>query len=223
MGELNSPYWLQYDLRFHEDPPEGGDGGSGDSEEEEESEEEESEEEEEQNVDGLKSALAKERRERRKNERDLKRLRKLEEDRANANKSEIEKATDEAKKASERATALAAKLRTNAVDTAIIRAARGDLAFADSEDAIALIPRSDLVIEQDEDDPSDIEVDEASVKIALKALLRKKPHLKAGASDDGEVGGATGGKVGSRGTRDTGKFSEEKLKELYPQLRTNSS
>ena len=41
MGELNTPYWLQYDLRFHEDPPEGGDGGSDDSEEEEESEEEE--------------------------------------------------------------------------------------------------------------------------------------------------------------------------------------
>ena len=102
------------------------------------------------------------------------------------------------------------------------------LGFADTDDAISLVKRADIESEQDEDDPSDVEVDTPSVKAALEALLKKKPHLKASKKDEDEededeeekpATKRTGSRVGAREKRGKGKNSDEHLRELYPFLR----
>lgn len=218
----NVPYWLQFGLTFAEE----GDGATTPpAEGADEDPEDEADEEEEEAPDtaGLKSALRKERIARRTAERERNTLKKAQEERDNASKSETERATASATSATAQAVKLASSLKTNATNLEIIKAARGDLAFADIDDALALIDRNDLDVEQDEEDPSQVRVDSDSIKNALKALLKRKPHLKAAMADEGDEGTeghtATGGKVGSRGTRDTGKLAAERLKELYPQLR----
>ena len=86
---------------------------------------------------------------------------------------------------------LAAGFLTAELNTAIREEARSQK-FRDPSDALALISREDLDFEQDEDDPSKVEIDADSVKDALKALARKKPHLIASGTDDDGPTGSTG-------------------------------
>lgn len=150
---------------------------------EEESEESEDEEQEEsddkdkpENTDALKSALRKERNLRKKFEREQKALAKTLADMDTKEKSETDQAKESASKAESKAQRLAAALKTTAVDNAIIKAA-GKLKFRDIDDALKLVDRGEIDVEQDEEDPSVIELDEASVKSALDALAKAKPHL----------------------------------------------
>lgn len=148
---------------------------SDDENESEEGEEEEGKEKE-PDTTALKSALQKERRARKDFERKLKRLEQAQTDKENQEKSESDKAKENASKAESKAQKLAVKLRDSAIDNAIIKAA-GKLKFRDTDDALKLVDREDIDIEQDEDDPTKIELDEDSVKSALDKLAKAKPHL----------------------------------------------
>lgn len=236
---LTDPYWLLFEnVRFAEDPPADDEDENEDDEDEDDEDDDEEEDDDKakakkakaaEDTAGLRSALQKERNDRKKADRELKALRKFKEEEEAKNKSDTDKAKDAAEKATRKAEKLAEGYKTNSINLAVIKAANGKLAFADIDDALRLIDRESLEVEQDEDDPSDVTIDGDSVTKALKALLKKKPHLAAKASDDDDEDDeeeedkpsrrSTGSKVGSRGTRDKGKLSEEKLKELYPQLR----
>jgi hypothetical protein len=139
-------------------------------------------------------------------------LKSADEDRANADKSEVDRAKAAETKATERVAALATKLRDTALENAITKAANA-AKFRDPSDVMALISRSDIVIEQDEDNPADIEIDEKSVTRAVAALAAKKPHLVLADGDDGPSGGKFGG-----GRKEPKKTDEEALKAKYPSL-----
>jgi septal ring factor EnvC (AmiA/AmiB activator) len=160
----------------------------------------------------LKKALRAERRRAKQLERELKPLRE-----AKGQKDSEEQATlDDTQKrlqASENKTSkLAAKLLKNSLDTAIERAAR-DANFIDPGDAVAGVNREDIDYDQDEEDPSTIDLDEDSVVKAVKDLARKKKHfIKApgGGSPSGSRFGGGNGK-----SKDDGKG----VLENYPALR----
>lgn len=236
---IELPFWLRdsrLDLIFHEGEDDEGtedDDAEEDEEDEDEKDDESKDKKSEGDTSGLKSALEKERAERKKLEKEAKALRKFKEEQDAKGKSDAEKATDAATKASATAVKLAAKLQTNAVDTEIIKAAGrvqlpNGAKFADVDDALRLIDRGAIEVEQDEDDPSDVEINSDSVEKALKALAKKKPHLLVATKKDDDdqdeeedekpSKSSTGSKVGSRGTRDKGKIKEDELRARYPML-----
>ena len=145
-------------------------------EESEENEDEEKDKDKPENTDALKSALRKERNLRKKEERDRKALAKRLDELDSKEKSETDKAKEDASKAESKAQRLAVALKTTAVDNAIIKAA-GKLKFRDIDDALKLVDREAIDVEQDDDDPSNVDLDEESVKSALESLAKTKPHL----------------------------------------------
>jgi len=164
-------------IRGFESDDNDSDEGSEESEESEEEDEEEKEDKDKpENTDALKSALRKERNLRKKEERERKALAKRIEDFDNKEKSETDKAKEDASKAESKALRLAAALKTTAVDNAIIKSAQ-KLKFRDIDDALKLVDREAIDIDQDEEDPSNIDLDEESVKSALETLAKTKPHL----------------------------------------------
>lgn len=163
-------------------------------------------------VKGLKSALEKERLANAAKDNELKELRKLkkaQEARELAEKDEVEQARIKAERATEKAEKLAAGLLKRDLNSAITSVAR-ELKFIDPTDAISGVDMSTIVFEQDEDDPSNITIDEKTVKAAVKALLSRKPHFAKSGTDDGE---ATGSQFGGKQ-----KKPVTDLKSLYPSL-----
>lgn len=122
-----------------------------------------------------------------------------------------------------RVTRLANRVRESAVDNVIIRLAP-KLNFADPEDAVAMVNRKDIEVDQDDEDLTDVEIDEDSVRDALKKLAKRKPHLLAksktngtGDEEDDDPKRTTGSKFGGkRRTKDA--LSEEELRRTYPAL-----
>ena len=168
---------------------------------------------------GLKSALQKERRERRKLEKENRRLAAAQKSREDSEKDETTKAKDEASAAQTKAAKLATRLRDTKLDNSIIKLANG-MNFVDVDDALRLIDRDAVELDQDEDDPSDIEIDEKSVKVALEALLKAKPHLLKGEQQKPpppKSGSKTGG-----GEKSKEQLDEEALASKYPALRRSS-
>jgi len=165
-----------------------------------------------ENTDGLKSALQKERRERKRLEKEARELKKFKDEAEGKEKSDTDKAKEDASKAESKAQRLAAKLRDSALDNAIIKVA-GGLKFRDIDDALKLIDRDAIDIDQDDDDPSEISLDEDSVKAALEKLAKAKPHLIV-AEGQGEKSGSkfNGGKKPGKQT------DEEVLRNKYPAL-----
>lgn len=161
---------------------------------------------------GLKSALQKERASRKALDKELRALKSAQEERDNADKSEVERAKAAETKAAEKVAALATKLLDSSLDTAITKAATA-AKFRDASDALALIKRSDLSYEQDEDNPADIDIDEKSIERAVKALAAKKPHLILADGDEAPSGGKFNG-----GKKDQKPSDEEALKLKYPSL-----
>jgi hypothetical protein len=171
----------------------------------------------------LKGALKKERenartasKELKKAQRELKRLQAKQEEKDTAEKGETEAAKAAEKKAAEKVTRLATRLRDQAVESAVTKAAN-KIGFRDADDVMAVLARSnfkDLDIDQDEEDPADIEIDEKSVEKALKAIADKKPHWLIA---DGETD-ASGGRF-NRGKKPPVKTTEEQYKEKYSALR----
>ena len=169
-----------------------------------------------QNADALKSALRKERLERRRLEKENKALQKTKQEKEDKEKSETDKAKDDAAKAAQRAEKLAQRLKTTAVDNAIIKLG-GKLKFRDIDDALKLIDRDEIEVDQDEDDPSDVTIDESSVEEALKALAKKKPHLIVAEGQEDKSGSKFNGQ------RKTQKeIDDEELRSKYPALKRSS-
>jgi hypothetical protein len=186
----------------------------------EESESEESEEEEHEgedkdkpeNTDALKSALRKERNLRKKEERDRKALAKRLDELDSKEKSETDKAKEDASKAESKALRLAIALKTTAVDNAIIKAAQ-KLKFRDTDDALKLVDREAIDVEQDEEDPSNVDLDEESVKSALETLAKTKPHLILADGQEDKSGSKFAGSRKSQKDMD-----EDALIEKFPAL-----
>lgn len=161
---------------------------------------------------GLKSALKKERAEAKRLARELKALKRAEEDRQLAEQSELEQLKVKAERYEEKVTRLAEGLRTRELNSAITRAAE-NLGFIDTDDALNGVDISEIPVEQDEDDPSDITIDTKAVERAVKALAAKKPHFLKKGTNDGED---TGSKFG--GSRKKRVNPEDALREKYPAL-----
>jgi hypothetical protein len=161
---------------------------------------------------GLKSALQKERADRRKLEKDLKALQRAQKAQEDAEKSDLDKASEALKLRETQVTALASTLRESSLEAALSRAAVG-LKFRDTDDVIRLVDRSAIDIDQDEDNPADITIDEKSVQIAVQALAKKKPHLLIA---DGQQDPSGSPRGGSKKT--SAELTEEDLKKKYPAL-----
>ena len=174
---------------------------------------------EDQDAGGLKSALQKERRARKAAERERNKLAREKKEREEAEASDADKVKARADSAEARAAALATKLREKALENQIQKHA-GEYNFVDMDDVLGAIKAEDIDIEQDEDDPSDIEVDEASVKAALKSLAERKPHW-VGKTQEGTP------KSGSKNAGNNGKKTKEpdrneELRKQYPALRRSA-
>lgn len=224
-SEINNPSWYNLIFTGREGDAEGTDGGSGDgggagsddggdagSDEGTDDGDKAGDSSDKEDNSGLKSALQKERAARKNLEREMRKLQSAEEDRANADKSEVERAKAAETKAAEKVAALATKLRDTALENAITKAANA-AKFRDPSDAMALISRSDITVDQDEDNPADIEIDEKSVERAVKALAAKKPHLVLADGDEAPSGGKFAG-----GRKDQNKTDDEALRAKYPSI-----
>lgn len=188
--------------------------GSSDSEEENDDESEDDSEA------GLKSALRAERlaartanKELKEAQRKLKQADKREADRLLAEKSEIEQAQARELESKTKIEKLSAGLLQRTLKSAIVEAAT-QLRFADPQDAVSMVDRDSIVFSQDEDDPSEIEIDQKTVVAAVKALASKKPHFLKSGTEDGEP---TGGQFG--GAKKKKKTSDDQFKDKYPSLR----
>lgn len=187
--------------------------GSVSNDSSEEPEKDEHDDRDDPKVKGLRSALAAERARANKLEKEARARAKADEEKALKEKSEIEQAQIREQKAMERLQRLADGYRKSAVDRAIEQAASD---FIDPNDAITGVDRSQIEVEQDEEDPSIVKVDKKSVERVVKALAAEKSHwLKKQGTDDGEKTGSTFG--GSRQKSD--KTKDEVYRQKYPSLR----
>lgn len=166
---------------------------------------------------GLKSALQKERKAAKEAQRELRKAQARLEELDAKDKSETDKAKDDAAKASAKAEKLAARLRSTAVDNVVIKLG-GKLKFRDIDDALQLVNRGEIEVDQDDEDPSDITVDEASVKAALEKLAKNKPHLIGADGQNEPSGSKFNGKKKSDKEAD-----EEALAAKYPALRRGAA
>lgn len=164
-------------------------------------------------AENLKKALKAERKQRKQFERELKQLRQVQTDKKDGDDSEASKAKQRADASDARAEKLAARLVKTAVDSAIVKAAT-KLKFRDVDDALAQVNRDiETWVDQDEDDPSEIEVDADAVEKAVKKLADSKKYLL---QVDGETD-PSGSRFGGKGN-DNGSMSEEKLRQKYSAL-----
>lgn len=173
-----------------------------------------------EDVSGLKSALQKEREEKKALEKELKAFRKTKEESELAEKSEVEQATTKAQKAEAKAAKLAEGFRKNAVNQAILKAA-SNAKFRDPSDALRPEVLAAISVEQDEDDPTNITVDEKTVTEAIKALAKSKPHYLAtenGQGNQQRQAPKSGSQFGGSGTQSNLTADEQALAKKYPAL-----
>lgn len=210
MSNTQLPWWItdNFELTGAEDPPDGGTEGTGGegagtgqegTEGNEGGEEGAPKEKDPADTTGLKSALEKERRDRARAERELKRLQTAEQERADAEKTEVQRAKDEAETAKTKAARLAAGFRDERINNAIIAAAVKN-GFFDAEDAVLAVDRDSISWDQDDDDPAKVTIDKKTVETAVKKLATQKPHLIKKGTDDGQRSGSQfgGGGTGSK-------------------------
>lgn len=194
--------------------------GADDETDDEDDDDEDDESKSKKSTQGLKSALRKERMERKRLARELKKLQRTSpkpDEKSGENKEDEEEdeksaaAVKKAEAAEERADKLAVKLATNAVDTVILKYAND---FKDVNDVLQFVDRKEIDVDQDDDDPSVIEVDEESVKDAVKALRKSKPYLLKSETERTKSGSKFNGRK-----KDKTAISDEKLREKYSALR----
>lgn len=164
------------------------------------------------NTAGLKKALQEERRKARESERKLKKIER-DQQRASASKDDLLKeAQTELETTNQRVTKLSNGFLNLKLNAAIEAAARKSR-FRDTDDALSMVDRSLITYDQDEDNPSDVDIDLKSVESAVKKLAGTKKHLIAAGTDDGH---GTGGQFGTKGG--SKKTTEEELRAKYPNL-----
>lgn len=169
---------------------------------------------------GLKSALQKERADRKAMEKELKALRKEREDRANAEKTEIQRATDSEAATKTKVEKLAAGFRKNALQQAVLKAAAA-AKFRDPSDALRPEVLTAISVEQDEDDPSVVTIDEKTVAEAIKNLAKAKKHylLPEGGEEKQRRVPKSGSSFGGSGNQSNLTADEQALIQKYPALR----
>lgn len=163
-------------------------------------------------------ALRKERQLRRKAERDARAKKKQ----TPADKSKVDDETSERLRTSEARTAKLAKgLLDNKLDQAILAEARRQK-FIDESDALSDAIRAEIDYDQDDDDPSDIEIDEETVKDAVASLAAKKKHLirdSEGSSRERETpGSSSGSRLRKNRNKNQDTPNEQALAGYYPSL-----
>lgn len=206
------PWWSKLIIRGFDDDGDGSDDDQNDDDGTDDSSDDDGDQGKPDDLAGLKSALTKERQARKQLEREARKTAKERQALLDKDKSEVERATAAAAAAAEKATRLAARLRETAVDNAVVKLA-GKVNFADVDDALRLLDRTKLNITQDEEDPADIEIDEAEIEAALKALAKAKPHLIKTSAGDGEPSASKFG-----GGRKPTKDDDSDLYDRYPAL-----
>lgn len=215
------PYWLTDDLVIigAEEDPSGDDGSSeGDGDEGDESDsgdsggDSSSSDSDGDNLEGLKAALRRERQINRENTRKLNRLERQTKQKTDAEQSELERTKEELASSTTRTQQLAEGFLKVQLDRLIEKAA-SKAKFRDTDDALRMVDRSLITYDQDDENPSDIDVDEKTVEEAVKKLAAAKRHLITSGTDDGEpTGGQFGTKKGKKPT------TEEELQRKYPSL-----
>lgn len=170
----------------------------------------------------LKESLRKERQLRRKAEREARKSAKkktqTKEDKdLEATRSELEATRVKTEK-------LARGLANTKVDAAILEEAR-NAGFIDPTDALLDSVRREVDFDQDDEDPSDIEIDMDSVKDAVKDLADRKKHLISsgdGTQSENNNSSTSSTRTGNRVKRKQGAGpegkTEEELRKLYPNL-----
>lgn len=195
------------------DPKDDADNSSDDDSEDDDTDDDSDDDGDKEDTATLKGALKKERDARRKLEKENKRLGKLKKSLEDKDASELDKAKNEATENKTKTEKLAAKLKQSALDNIIQKRAM-NMKFVDLDDALRLVDRDEIDVEQDEDEPDDITIDEKTVDTALKALVTKKPHL-IGETKPPASGSKFGG--GKNGQKEPDP--DEALRDKYSALR----
>lgn len=174
---------------------------------------------------GLKTALDRERRDRKALQAKVRAFEAAEKARTDAEKSDVERLTGDKTTAEEKAQKLIAGYKTSFLRTAVLEAAR-TAGFADPTDAMRGEVLDDLGVEQDDDDPSIVEIDTKELNRRVKQLLKDKPHYKGSAAGDnqqnqnqqqGRSGSKFGGGNGNQSAEQTAARRAE-LNRLYSAL-----
>lgn len=169
-----------------------------------------------EDVANLREALRKSRREAKKAQRELRKATKTKpttKPKEGEEDDEARKLREAAEESDTKVKSLATRLKNTAIDNEIVKVA-SSLGFRDTDEAVALVSRTDEEdwYDQDEDDPAGITLEKEEIKAAVKALAKTKPHLLKSSSEGGDTGGDVGRRRGQK------ELSEEKLKERYPVL-----
>jgi hypothetical protein len=164
----------------------------------------------------LRKALNDERRLRRKAERENKQLKRGKDKATEEEKQSLEETREQLTESQTKIQKLAAGFLNKEISDKILAEARKQ-GFIDPTDALTDEVRTVVRAEadQDDEDPTDIVIDEAVVRSAVKKLADKKKHL-VGKPNEGE---RSGSKYGSKKGTDDGKTGEKVLEDLYPSLR----
>lgn len=161
----------------------------------------------------LQKALNAERRANKAKDRELRKVQNQKAAKDQEENDTLEEAKQREAAANTKAEKLAAGILKRDIDSKIREIAR-DMKFIDVEDAVNLVDRTQISADQDTEDPTDIDIDEDTVKAVVKALAVKKPHFLNRGTTDGEPTGSAHG--GSR--RRNKQTDEEALREHYPSL-----
>lgn len=169
---------------------------------------------------GLKSALEKERNDRKALDKELSSFRKAQQEREDAEKTEVQRLTDQQNRLAQNYAKLAEGYRDNAVEKAVLAEAT-KLKFLDPSDALRNEVLRGLTVEQNEEDPTQVTVDMAEIQRRVKELARSKPHYVTQGPARPPVAQKSGSQFNSQQPRGTDQQSAERarLAELYPALK----
>jgi hypothetical protein len=169
---------------------------------------------------GLKSALAKEREDRKALDKELATFRKAKQTAEDAEKSEVQRLTDQQQRNADKLQKLSDGYRKAAIDRAITEAAK-NAKFRDPSDALRPEILSAISVEQDEDDPTQVTIDTASLNQAIKELAKNKPHYLVTGQPQGTTrSGSTFG--GSSNGGNNVDAERARLMSHYPALKGRS-
>ena len=163
-------------------------------------------------VAALQRALQAERRNNKRLTRENNRFKASQDRQNNDEANELEETRTKLQESTSRTEKLAAGLLSRDLNKAIEDEAKKQN-FIDPSDAINGVDRLKLVYDQDDEDPTDIDIDLASVVAEVKRLAASKPHFISRGTDDGEPSGS-----GFGGSKKQKKNSEDQMRELYPSL-----
>lgn len=166
----------------------------------------------------LKKALENQRKITKAQDKELAAFRKAKQTQADAEKTEVDRLAAEKQRGEEKIAKLAIGYRSAAVEKAITEAA-AKAKFKDPTDALRSEVIAAIGVEQDEDDPTKVEIDADTVAEAIKKLAKSKPHYLVGPAGTQGSGSPSGSKFGGGGNGTTKDDATAALLRKYPALR----